>query len=133
MFLIDDSLRRLSVLYVPSGKTKRKISKLQPLLEDVTTIAHTRNGRFNQRQKRAIIGSTRLLLCYGVSSTYATPLQRVKFICIYVVWLFFFGGGDKIVGLALSRKIMNPCLFIYSLKNVDSKILPELFQSRAAQ
>ena len=43
IFLMD--AHRLSALYVPSGKTKRKINKLHPLLEDVTTLTHTRNGK----------------------------------------------------------------------------------------
>ena len=43
IFLVDD--HRLSVLYVPSGKTRRRVNKLQPLLEDVTTLSHSENGK----------------------------------------------------------------------------------------
>ena len=36
--------RRLSVLYLPSGKTKRKVPKVNPLLDDVVSMTHSRNG-----------------------------------------------------------------------------------------
>ena len=42
LFLFDSA--RLSVLYVPSGKTRRKILKLHPLLSDVAALSYSDNG-----------------------------------------------------------------------------------------
>ncbi|XP_077981411.1 uncharacterized protein LOC144436484 [Glandiceps talaboti] len=44
LFLMDN--RRLSVLYVPSGKTKRKVPKVHPHLENATVLATSPNGQF---------------------------------------------------------------------------------------
>ncbi|XP_014666279.1 PREDICTED: uncharacterized protein LOC106808190 [Priapulus caudatus] len=44
LFLVDK--HRLSVLYVPSGKTKRKISKLHTILPTVSMHAFSHNGQF---------------------------------------------------------------------------------------
>ena len=42
LFLFDSA--RLSVLYVPSGKTRRKIPKLHPLLSNVAALSYSDNG-----------------------------------------------------------------------------------------
>ncbi|KAL5022909.1 hypothetical protein ScPMuIL_002064 [Solemya velum] len=46
LLLLDSARQRTSVLYVPSGKTKRKIPKLAPFLEDLVVITPTRNGHY---------------------------------------------------------------------------------------
>lgn len=43
VFLLDQ--QRISVLYMTSGKTKRKITKLQPLLKHVVRMSPTSSGR----------------------------------------------------------------------------------------
>ncbi|XP_064607182.1 ciliogenesis and planar polarity effector 1-like isoform X2 [Liolophura sinensis] len=44
LFLLDRN--RLSVLYLPSGKTTRKIPKLSPLLPQIVCLSTTSNGHF---------------------------------------------------------------------------------------
>nr|XP_006816150.1 PREDICTED: uncharacterized protein C5orf42 homolog [Saccoglossus kowalevskii] len=44
LFLMDN--HRLSVLYVPSGKTKRKVPKVHPHLENVVVMSSSPNGEF---------------------------------------------------------------------------------------
>ncbi|XP_052090443.1 uncharacterized protein LOC127727068 isoform X2 [Mytilus californianus] len=46
LLLLDNKSHRLSVLYVPSGNTKRRINKLSPLLEHAEIITTTKNGRY---------------------------------------------------------------------------------------
>ncbi|XP_063430132.1 uncharacterized protein LOC134712479 isoform X1 [Mytilus trossulus] len=46
LLLLDNKSHRLSVLYVPSGNTKRRINKLSPLLEQAEIITTTKNGRY---------------------------------------------------------------------------------------
>ncbi|CAL1547193.1 unnamed protein product [Lymnaea stagnalis] len=44
LFLLDD--KRVSVLYIPSGKTKRNITKLSSLLSETVTITSTLGGLY---------------------------------------------------------------------------------------
>ncbi|XP_070564175.1 ciliogenesis and planar polarity effector 1-like isoform X2 [Ptychodera flava] len=44
LFLMDN--RRLSILYVPSGKTKKKIPKVHPHLESAVVSSSSQNGQF---------------------------------------------------------------------------------------
>jgi hypothetical protein len=37
---------RLSVLYLPSGKTKKKIPKLKNVLQEAVSLTHTKNGKY---------------------------------------------------------------------------------------
>ena len=48
LFLFDE--QRLSVLYVPSGKTRRKVPKLTPMLANVAVLTHTDNGTYSIRE-----------------------------------------------------------------------------------
>ncbi|XP_053394280.1 ciliogenesis and planar polarity effector 1-like isoform X3 [Mercenaria mercenaria] len=45
LLLLDSQGKRVSVLYVPSGKTKKKLTKVSPLVEQVKCFGSTRNGR----------------------------------------------------------------------------------------
>ncbi|XP_048256398.1 uncharacterized protein LOC124134597 [Haliotis rufescens] len=44
LFLLD--IGRISVLFVPSGKTKRKVPALSPLVGEAVHLTHTKNGLF---------------------------------------------------------------------------------------
>ncbi|KAL4235812.1 hypothetical protein ACF0H5_004202 [Mactra antiquata] len=46
LLLLDELGKRISVLYVPSGKTKRKLNKVSPLVEQVKFFSWTKNGRY---------------------------------------------------------------------------------------
>ncbi|XP_052775729.1 ciliogenesis and planar polarity effector 1-like isoform X2 [Mya arenaria] len=46
LLLLDAPGKRVSVLYVPSGKTKRRLPKVSPLAEQAICFASTRNGRY---------------------------------------------------------------------------------------
>ena len=45
LLLLDAAGHRTSVLYVPSGKTKRKLPKLSALVEHALCYSPTKNGR----------------------------------------------------------------------------------------
>ena len=45
LLLLDAAGHRTSVLYVPSGKTKRKLPKLSSLVEHALCYSPTKNGR----------------------------------------------------------------------------------------
>ena len=45
LLLLDAAGHRTSVLYVPSGKTKRKLPKLSSLVEHARCYSPTKNGR----------------------------------------------------------------------------------------
>jgi len=51
LFLVDNDSHRISVLYVPSGKTKKKIPKLSPLVQDTIVINTTRSGEYECSKK----------------------------------------------------------------------------------
>ncbi|XP_064625487.1 uncharacterized protein LOC135486550 isoform X2 [Lineus longissimus] len=44
LFMMDT--HRLSVLYLPSGKTKKKIPKLRNVLQEAVSLTHTKNGHY---------------------------------------------------------------------------------------
>ena len=46
LLLLDAPGHRTSVLYVPSGKTKRKLPKLSALVEQANCYSHTKNGGY---------------------------------------------------------------------------------------
>ncbi|XP_062574969.1 ciliogenesis and planar polarity effector 1-like isoform X1 [Saccostrea cucullata] len=46
LLLLDEDNHRISVLYVPSGKTKKRITKLSPLILNTVTVQATKNGHY---------------------------------------------------------------------------------------
>ncbi|ELU06903.1 hypothetical protein CAPTEDRAFT_147044 [Capitella teleta] len=67
LFLLDK--QRVSVLYVPSGKTKRRISSLEPLLHNTTALQYSHEGSF-------LVG----LLTSGDAYLWHKDSNRLKFL-----------------------------------------------------
>ncbi|XP_021376995.1 uncharacterized protein LOC110465482 isoform X2 [Mizuhopecten yessoensis] len=46
LFMIDNEFHRISVLYVPSGKTKKKVPRLTALVDSTICVGTTRDGAY---------------------------------------------------------------------------------------
>ncbi|XP_033730588.1 ciliogenesis and planar polarity effector 1-like, partial [Pecten maximus] len=46
LFMLDNEFHRISVLYVPSGKTKKKVPRLSTLVDSTICVGTTRDGAY---------------------------------------------------------------------------------------
>ena len=85
---------RLSVLYIPSGKTKRKVAKLHPYLPSTATMTTSDNGQYRQddhlRQWSVQTRGGTIHRCIDISRYFSRDTYRDIIFYNHNFFFFFF-------------------------------------------